>query len=78
MLWIFTIICATGLIAGSFGGNIDPASLKGICLMVMTLPGWILLMLLATVLDLLWCRKALMLCLLTFIAAHRPSGNFRP
>ncbi len=78
MLWIFTIICATGLIAGSFGGNIDPASLKGICLMVMTLPGWILLMLLATVLDLLWCRKALMLCLLTFIACASAIWEFSP
>jgi len=78
MLWIFTIVSALGLIAGSFGGNINPAEVKGICLMVMTLPGWIILMIIATVLDLFWCRKALSVCLLTFIACASAIWEFCP
>ncbi len=77
-LWTFTILSAFGLIAGSFGGNIHPESIKGICLMVMTLPAWIVLMAIITVLDLFWCRKALVVCLLTFIACAAAIWEFSP
>lgn len=78
MLWAFTAISALGLIAGSFGGNINPATVKGICLMVMTLPGWILLLLIATVLDIIWCRKAIILSILTFIACAAAIWEYCP
>ncbi len=78
VLWILTVIAALGLIAASFGGNISPDEIKGICLMVMTFPAWLLLMAGVTVLDILWCRKALVVCVLTFIACASAIWEFTP
>ena len=78
ILWGLTILASLGLIVASYGGEVNPASVKGICLMVMTFPAWALLMLLATLMDLLWCRKALVLCVLVWIACAQPLVNFMP
>lgn len=78
VLWILTIIAALGLLAASFGGNFAPDSVKGICLMVLSFPAWLLLMIVATVFDLLWCRKALTICVLTFIACASAIWEFSP
>lgn len=78
LLWLLTIIACAGLIAASYGGNIAPDAIKGICLMVMTFPAWLLLMVLATVLDILWCRKALVLCLFTYIACASAIWEYSP
>ncbi len=78
LLWILTIFAAFGLLAASFGGNVAPESIKGICLMVLSFPAWLILMILATVLDLVWCRKALTVCILTFIACASAIWNYSP
>lgn len=78
VLWILTIIAALGLLAASFGGNFAPDSMKGICLMVLSFPAWLLLMIVVTVFDLLWCRKALAVCILTFIACASAIWEFSP
>lgn len=77
-LWILTAISAAGLVAASFGGNIAPSSLRGICIVVMTMPAWIAAMVIMTVLDAIWCRKALALCALTFIACASAIWEFMP
>lgn len=78
ILWLMTIIAVLGLVAASYGGNIAPDAIKGICLMVMSFPAWLLLMIIVTVLDILWCRKALVLCLFTYIACASAIWEFSP
>ena len=77
ILWLLTVTAALGLAAASYGGNIAPDSIKGICLMVLTFPAWLLLMIFVTVLDAFWCRKALVLCLFTYIACASAIWEFR-
>ncbi len=78
ILWLLTVTAALGLAAASYGGNIAPDSIKGICLMVLTFPAWLLLMIFVTVLDAFWCRKALVLCLFTYIACASAIWEFSP
>jgi len=78
LLWILSFISSTALILGCFGGNMQPVEYRGICLMVMMLPGWIILMLLSTVLNIFWCRKALPLSILVWIACAAGIWEFMP
>lgn len=78
ILWTLTVVASLGLLAASYGGEVNPAAIKGICLMVMTFPAWALLMLLVTLMDLLWLRKALVACVLVWIACAQPLVNFMP
>lgn len=78
LLCIGTLVSAAGLVTACFGGNLSPAQYRGICLMVMTLPAWLILMVLFTILDLIWCRKILPLCLLVFIACAAGIWEFMP
>ncbi|MDE6334048.1 MAG: endonuclease/exonuclease/phosphatase family protein [Muribaculaceae bacterium] len=78
MLCIGTLISAGGLIAACFGGNISPASCRGLCLMVMTLPAWLILMTVFTIFDLLWYRRILPVCVLVFIACAAGIWEFMP
>lgn len=77
-LWVLTVIASIGLLAASFGGNIPPSELKGICLMVLSFPLWLILIAVATLLDLLWCRKALTMCVLVLISCASAIFNFCP
>ncbi len=78
LLSIGTIVSAVGLIAACFGGNLSPSAYRGICLMVMTLPAWLILMTVFTILDLLWCRRILPLCVLVYIACAAGIWEFMP
>ena len=78
LLCIGTLVSAAGLVTACFGGNLSPAQYRGICLMVMTLPAWLILMVLFTILDLIWCRRILPLCLLVFIACAAGIWEFMP
>lgn len=78
LLCIGTLASAAGLIAACFGGNIPPASCRGICLMVMTLPAWIILMTVFTIFDLLWYRRILPVCVLVYIACASGIWEFMP
>lgn len=77
-LWGLTILAALGMIAASYGGNIPPASLKGICLMVLSFPAWLTAIALMTVIDALWCRKALIVCALVYVSCASAIWDFFP
>lgn len=77
-LTVLTIISSLGLLAGAFGGDYNPASAKGLCLMVMTFPGWILAWLLLTIANALWYRKALIISIAAFIPSAKAIWEFIP
>lgn len=78
VLWILTAISVAGLCLASFGGNFNPAELRGISLVILAMPVWLLLWLITTVLDLFWNRKALVFCVLAFIACASAIWDFCP
>lgn len=78
LLAICTLISAAGLVAACFGGNVSPAEYRGMCLVVMSLPAWLILMTLFTVLDILWCRKVLPLCVLVYVACAAGIWEYMP
>lgn len=78
LLWIFTIISALGLLGASFGGNFPPSALKGISIVELLMPLWIVMLVLATVLDIFWCRKALTVSVLTCVACAAAIWEFMP
>ena len=78
LLWILTAVSSCALILGCFGGNLRPTEYRGMCLLVMMLPGWLILMGISTVLNILWCRKALPLSLLVWIACAAGVWEFMP
>lgn len=78
VLWALTVFASLAMVAASFGGNFQPSAIKGICLMILSFPAWLLLLVLVTILDLIWCRKALILCALTYIACGWAIISFCP
>ncbi len=78
VLIFFTLLASLGLIVASYGGDIAPDKIRGICLMVMTFPLWAMFMIFMTVLDAIWCKKALVICLLTYIACGTALWEFSP
>lgn len=78
MLWGLTVIAALGTIAGAYGGDYSPAECRWLCLFVLSFPGWIALLLLMTVLDALWCRKALLAVVPTLVVCATAIYNFSP
>lgn len=78
VLWIFTIIASAGMVAASYGGNIAPDAIKGISLMILTFPVWLTAIIAATVLDALWCRKALIVCVAVLICCATAIWDFCP
>lgn len=78
VLWILTVMTLTGLLAACFGGNFNPASFKGSSLFILTLPVWLLLWFIVTALDALWCRKAMVFCILTFIVCANAIWDYFP
>lgn len=78
ILSLLTIVAALGTLAGAYGGDYSPSQYKGICLMVMTFPAWALALVVMTVLDALWCRKVLVVSLITFIACAPAMWSFCP
>ena len=78
LLWILTLATITGLVAASFAGNFNPHNVGWSSLAVLSLPAWILAWLVVTVLDLLWCRKALVFCILAFIACANAIWDYCP
>lgn len=78
ILWILTIISVTGLLLACFGGNFNPNEVRGLSLMILTLPAWLILWIIVTFLDLLWCRKAMVFCILAFIACANAIWDYCP
>lgn len=78
VLVLMTALSAIGTIAGAYGGDFSPSVYKGVCLMVMSFPAWALALIISTVLDALWCRKALVISILTFIASAPALWDFSP
>lgn len=77
-LWILTVISILGILAASFGGNFNPYAFKGLSIMELTMPVWLTFMIIVTILDLLWCRKAFVFCVLTFIACANAIWEYCP
>ncbi len=73
-----TIFATVGLVFASFGGNIPPADIRGICLMVLSFPAWAILMIILTILNAIWHRKALIICIITLIACSSALWEFFP
>lgn len=78
VLWIFTIIIILGLLMACFGGNFKPSELKGVSLFLLTMPVWLILFIIISALDLVWCRKAFVFCVLAFIACISAICNYFP
>lgn len=77
-LTLLTAIAALGTVAGAFGGDLSPTTYRYICLMVMTFPLWLILLILISIADALWCRKALFISLVAVIASAPAIWNFSP
>lgn len=77
-LWILTVFSIAGLLLASFGGCFSPEEIKGIPLMLLTFPAWIVIFLIVSAMDALWCRKALVFCILTFIACANAIWDYCP
>ena len=77
-LILFTLIVATCLIIASYGGNASPSIYRNLCIMVMTFPIWGLSMIAITILDAIWCRKALIICAITFAICATALWEFSP
>lgn len=78
VLWIFTAIAILGLLGACFGGDFNPNGASWLSLLVLSMPLWLGLWVLATVLDALWCRKALVFCILALIACANAIWNYFP
>lgn len=78
LLVSLTLIAAIGTLAGAYGGDFSPSRYRGLCLMILTFPAWATLLIIMTILDALWCRKALVISLVTFIAAATALWDFSP
>lgn len=78
ILTLLTLASALGLLAASYGGDFRPSVYRGLCIIVMTMPLWIIATVIITVLDALWNRKALVIIILTFIACAPTLWNFCP
>ncbi len=78
ILTVLTIISALGLIAASYGGDFRPSVYRGICIMVMLMPIWMIAIVTSTVLNALWNRKALIINIITFVACGTALWNFCP
>ncbi|MDE6287345.1 MAG: endonuclease/exonuclease/phosphatase family protein [Muribaculaceae bacterium] len=78
ILVILTLIASIGTLIGAYGGDYSPTVFRGICLMVMVFPFWVLALIIVTILDALWCRKALLISLLAFIPSAPAIWNICP
>ena len=78
LLWLFTVIAIVGLSLACFAGNIEPSHAKGLSLFILTMPVWLTLWFIITILDALWCRKALVFCILAFIACAHAIWEYFP
>lgn len=78
VLWTLTVISVVGLLLACFGGCIRPEEMRGVPIMILTLPVWLVLWFIIAAMDALWCRKALIICILAFIACANAIWNFCP
>lgn len=78
ILTLLTLVSAVGLIMASYGGDFRPSVYRGICIMVMLMPLWIIAFAVTTVTDALWNRRALVINLLAFIVSAPALWNFCP
>lgn len=78
LLWIFTAITILGLLGACFGGYSHPSIAKGFSLLELTLPLWLFLWFLAMIFNVLWCRKAIVFCVLAFIACANAIWDYFP
>ncbi len=78
LLLTLTVVASAGLIVASYGGDFHPAEFRGLCIMVMLFPVWAFAVVVLTVLDALWCRKALIVCVITYILCATALWEFSP
>ena len=78
LLWIITIVVSLGMLGASFGGNIAPSEIKGICLLPLTFSIWLVLLIFITILDIIWCRKAIPVLVLVYVACASAIWEFSP
>ncbi|MGM9859878.1 MAG: endonuclease/exonuclease/phosphatase family protein [Muribaculaceae bacterium] len=78
ILMVLTAIAAVGTVAGAFGGDYSPTTYRYICLMVMTFPLWLIFLILISIADALWCRKALFFTVVAVIVSAPAIWNFSP
>lgn len=78
VLWMLTAVSILGLLGACFGGDFNPAHIKGISVIELMMPFWIVLWLIVGIMDFLWCRKAFVFCILTFIACANAIWDYCP
>ncbi len=78
LLILVTLVVTFGVIVAAYGGYYPPSEYRGLCLMVMTFPIWLLSLLVLAVIDLLLCRKAFMIALIGFVATIPSIWDYCP
>ena len=77
-LWLLSLAVIIGMCLACFGGNFDPQRYGFLAVFELTLPIWLIGLLVVTLLDVFWCRKAFVFCVLTFIACANAIWDYSP
>lgn len=78
VLTAITLLASVGMLLGAWGGCLSPSDYRGITLMVLSFPLWLIGVLAVSLLDLLWCRKALVISAISLLAASPAIWDFCP
>lgn len=76
--WVFMTIVSIGTFASGFAGYIPPSAVKGVAILLMTFPAWLLALILMTIITAVFYRKALVLALFTWIGCFHPILEYSP
>lgn len=78
-IWVsFNVIASLGLIAASYAGYINPEVIPVAGVPVMTLPGWIVLVVLLTLLNLIFARRTAIISGVSLLLCAFPIWNYCP
>ncbi|MDE6300179.1 MAG: endonuclease/exonuclease/phosphatase family protein [Muribaculaceae bacterium] len=77
-LWLLMAVVSAGMFISGFSGHIAPASVKWVAFPPMTFPGWLIALILLTVLSAFTYRKPLLLALVTWIGCLHPILEYSP
>lgn len=78
-IWVSTnVICALGLLVASYAGYINPDVIPVAGVPVMTLPGWIAIVLLLTVFNLIFARRTAIISGVSLLMCAVPIWNYCP
>ena len=78
LCWAVMIVVSLGTFFSGFAGYISPTTMKIAPVAVMTFPGWLLALIVMTVITALTYRKAMLLALITWAGCMHPILEFSP